>query len=92
MFRFLLLTLLLILLIRAGWQLLFGVLQGFATASAPPSSRAPLQGVSMVRDPVCGTFVVRDRAVVLRDGDPVYFCSTACRDKYRPAHVKGRTA
>jgi YHS domain-containing protein len=38
----------------------------------------------MVRDPVCGTFVVPDRAVRLTDGrEPVFFCSTACRDKFR---------
>jgi YHS domain-containing protein len=47
-------------------------------------SGAPQQGVAMARDPVCGTFVVADRAVTLVDGrSRVYFCSNACRDKYR---------
>jgi len=38
----------------------------------------------MVRDPVCGTYVIPDRAVALSDGSgQVFFCSTNCRDKYR---------
>jgi YHS domain-containing protein len=53
----------------------------------------------MVRDPVCGTFVVPERAVSLSVGrEIVYFCSVACRDAYRarpsarPGRVEGRTA
>ena len=38
----------------------------------------------MARDPVCGTFVLPDRAVTLVDGRArLFFCSEACRDKYR---------
>jgi YHS domain-containing protein len=38
----------------------------------------------MVRDPVCGTFVVPDRAVMLVEGaQRVHFCSDKCRDQYR---------
>jgi YHS domain-containing protein len=38
----------------------------------------------MERDPVCGTFIVRDRALTLSDGSrQVYFCSPGCRDAYR---------
>ena len=38
----------------------------------------------MVRDPVCGTFVLPASAVTLVDGRArLYFCSDACRDKYR---------
>ena len=48
------------------------------------SQRCRPRGVQMVRDPVCGTFVVPDRAVTLVDGRArVFFCSDACRDKYR---------
>ena len=50
------------------------------------------RGVQMVRDPVCGTYVVPDRALALTDGSgPVFFCSADCRDKYR-ARPSGRTA
>ena len=45
---------------------------------------APSASVHMERDPVCGTFVVPERAVALDDGSRrVYFCSSACRDSYR---------
>jgi YHS domain-containing protein len=38
----------------------------------------------MERDPVCGTFVVRERAISIGAGDRrVYFCSVRCRDKYQ---------
>ena len=41
-------------------------------------------GVQMVRDPVCGTFVLPDRAVTFVDGRThLFFCSDACRDAYR---------
>jgi len=67
---------------RAFWRLLDGIVEG-----ASPGARrggVPRRGVQMVRDPVCGMFVVPDRAVALADGrDRLYFCSEACRDKYR---------
>jgi len=47
----------------------------------------PQQGVPMVRDPVCGTFVLPERAVSLTDGRTACsFCSNTCRDKSRPSH------
>jgi YHS domain-containing protein len=45
---------------------------------------ATAQPVHMARDPVCGTFVVPERAVSVADGHArVYFCSEKCRDAYR---------
>jgi YHS domain-containing protein len=71
--------------IRAIWRLLQGVMQGMAGEPAPrPGSSVPAQGVQMVKDPVCGTYVVPERAVSAVTGRrTVYFCSTACRDKYQ---------
>ena len=77
--------------IRAIWKLLEGLMRGLAAPSAPRYHRpsgtpsSPLhQGVHMARDPVCGTYVVPARAISMRDGrQQVYFCSDACRDKYR---------
>ena len=44
----------------------------------------PDQPVQMARDPVCGTFVVPERAVSVAVGrERVYFCSEKCRDAYR---------
>jgi YHS domain-containing protein len=51
------------------------------------SSRARTAAPSAVhkeRDPVCGTFVVPSAAVVVSDGSRrLFFCSAACRDRYR---------
>ena len=46
----------------------------------------------MVRDPMCGTFIVPGNAVVLSaDKGREYFCSTDCRDAYlRGGHDTAR--
>jgi YHS domain-containing protein len=42
--------------------------------------------VPLVRDPVCGTYVVRTKALTTGSGDSTqYFCSEKCRDQYRKA-------
>ena len=75
--------------IRAAWKFLSGVVQGMSggpsqSAQSRGPSAPPAQGVHMERDPVCGTFVVPDRELSLRMGhQQLYFCSAACRDKYR---------
>src|SRR5205823_798908 len=67
---------------RAFWRLFDGIIEG--ASGGRRTSGVPDRGVQMARDPVCGTFVVADRAVALVDGRTrVYFCSDACRDKYR---------
>ena len=79
------------LVVRAIWKLLQGVMIGLSGDGAPRRSSAPnassgppAHGVQMARDPICGTYVVPERALSIRDGrQPVYFCSEACRDKYR---------
>lgn len=74
--------LLAVLVIRAVWRLLVGVVQGL-TAS-PPRPPRDAASVALVRDPVCGTFVVPSRAVRLGRGDATqYFCSERCRDEFR---------
>ena len=74
-------VILLVVLSRAFWKLVGGVVAGIR---AKPRPHSPERGIQMARDPVCGTFVVPDRAVVLADGrQQLYFCSTTCRDQYR---------
>ena len=52
--------------------------------SRPPSPTEPRPSVHMERDPVCGTYVVPERSLSIDDGTGrAYFCSAACRDKYR---------
>jgi len=71
---------------RAFWRLVGGIVQGVTGTSTtqPRAVRTPEHAVQMVRDPVCGIFVLPERAVTVSDGrEGVHFCSTACRDKYR---------
>ena len=103
MLRFILLSILLTILFRAVSRLMGGIrrgMQGEAPGYRPDRPNVPQRGVQMARDPVCGTFVVPDRAIVLGAGGGArfYFCSPECRDKYRnrpegaPATPHGRTA
>jgi YHS domain-containing protein len=91
MVRFAIYVLIVFLVTRALLRLWGGVREGLR--GQPASSGIPQRGVQMVRDPVCGTFVVRERALRLTaGGEDHFFCSAACRDKYQPARPQGRTA
>jgi uncharacterized protein len=84
MARFLLFLVLSILLSRVFCRIAASFMEGLTGSPRRPSAGPPQHGVQMVRDPVCGTFVLPERAVTLHDGRArVYFCSDACRDKYR---------
>ena len=92
MLRFILFLILFIVVARVFWRVVDNVIE--AASGRPPgqggSTSAPT-AAPMARDPVCGTFVLPDRAVSIAGaGGRVYFCSEACRDKYRAA--RGRTA
>ena len=55
-----------------------------STAAKPPST-GPLEraGGELVRDPQCGTYVPKARAIaVLRGSETLHFCSAKCRDEY----------
>lgn len=70
--------LLIVLVIHALRRFLGGVVDG---ASGP--RQAPPKSVPLVRDPVCGTYVTRSGAVMLKQGDHVeYFCSDTCRQRF----------
>jgi len=85
MFRLLLLLVLVVIVGRAFWRLFDGIVDG--ARGGPSSSRVPERSVAMVRDPVCGTFVVPARALSLGDGSArTYFCSSRCRDAFRDSH------
>jgi uncharacterized protein len=82
MLRFLLFLVLSMVVTRAFWRVVGGIIEGLQgpTRGANVSQR----GVQMVRDPVCGTFLLPSNALTLAEGSTrVYFCSEACRDKYR---------
>ena len=85
---------LLLFVFRAAGKLWGGIQEGLHPPAGPRGEALPPR-VHMARDPICGTFVVPDRAVSLSVGrDVVYFCSAKCRDAYRerPGRVEGRTA
>ena len=99
MLRFILLSILITFIARAFWRVIDGVIEGMRGGTAPgrsavdaragggASGRAPAAkaSVAMERDPVCGTFVVPERAIALADASGThYFCSPACRDAYQP--------
>jgi YHS domain-containing protein len=70
-----------LLVARALRQLLGGFAQGMR-GDHPPSGRIDA-GVRMVRDPICGTFVIPTGARAVRDAAGVHhFCSDKCRDAF----------
>jgi YHS domain-containing protein len=86
---------------RAAWRVIDGVIEGLSGRSPrSPNGNVPARGVQMVRDPVCGTYVIPERAVALAEATGrVFFCSANCREKYRTRPstdrrepVEGRTA
>lgn len=87
MVRLILLFILIVIVARAFWRVVDNVVR--AASGHPPDGRGgaggrPRQAAKMVRDPVCGTFVLPDHSVSLTTGrERVYFCSDACRDAYR---------
>jgi len=89
MIRIVLFVILCIFIARAFWRVVDNVIE--AAGGRPPRERVPggagadaQRRVQMARDPVCGTFVVPENAVSIADGrDRIYFCSEACRAKYR---------
>ncbi|HMB79275.1 MAG TPA: hypothetical protein VKI43_04385 [Vicinamibacterales bacterium] len=69
---------------RAFWRLVDGLLAGLSGPPRARSSQVPTRRVQMARDPVCGTFVLPDHALTLVDGRVrLFFCSDTCRDKYQ---------
>ena len=81
----LLLLVLAMVMARAISRVIGGVMEGLSGREPrSQSGNVPARGVHMVRDPICGTYVIPDRAVALSDGSGrVFFCSANCRDKYR---------
>lgn len=83
MIRFLLLSILIMLIARAFWRVMDGVIS--AASGRPEGTQRPVPAVKLARDPVCGTFVAPARAIALEpagSGSPQYFCSERCRDEF----------
>ena len=85
MVRALLLFLFFLFVARAFWRLVEGVARGAmgeGAAAPQPRRRGPAApaAVKMTQCPVCGTYVVPEKAVTgVSKGKVVHFCSDACR-------------
>jgi YHS domain-containing protein len=81
MLRILLMGLLLIMIARAFWRVVDGVIAGASGQTRGRRSQSP--AVKLIRDPVCGTFVAPGAALSLTSaGRTHYFCSEECRAKF----------
>jgi len=86
--RTLLLFLLFMFLARAAWRLLEGVARGVSgdAGPRPPGGRRSTPqpaAVKMAQCPVCGTYVVPEKAIRgVGRGQALHFCSEECRRKY----------
>lgn len=79
-------VLLVLLLIRVLWRLIGGVVAGMAETKGRQGER-----VQLVRDPICGTYVVPARALpVTAAGTTQYFCSEGCRQQFLTNARSGR--
>jgi YHS domain-containing protein len=82
--------LLLLVLVRCLMLLIGGFLRGLlavpqAAGPGPRSAtREPHSRGRLVQDPVCGTYVLQERALTLRTGagSTAFFCSERCRSAY----------
>ena len=76
-------ALILLLVLRFVLRFVFG--SGTVVTRGPgrPASVPERLGGELVRDPQCGTYVPKARAIAVGSGpETKYFCSTTCRDKY----------
>ena len=76
MARFILWSILLTLLLRSVSRLLSGVMEG----AGYTRGQARQKSVGLVRDPICGVFVVPGQALTSGEGSSRrHFCSEKCR-------------
>ncbi len=70
-----------VLIVRALWRLVSGIVEGVSLAQGSSGRPGTLrQSEMMERDPICGTYVLPSRALISGSGEEVrYFCSDTCR-------------
>lgn len=79
--RIFLLVVMALFALRAVGRFMGGLSQ--AARGEAPRARATDTPVKMMKDPVCGTFVVPGKALsATSDGATVWFCSEQCRDTF----------
>jgi YHS domain-containing protein len=79
--RIFLLVVMALFALRAIGRLMGGISQ--AARGESPRGRTADVPVKMMKDPICGTFVVPGKALrATADGATVWFCSEHCRDAF----------
>ena len=87
MVRLLLFAVLGYVLLRLLWSAIKAMFQGMGYQ--PPGKNN--QSVGLVRDPICGMFVMPSTALTSGSGSNTrYFCSEKCRDDYRHSARESR--
>jgi YHS domain-containing protein len=86
---------LILIVVRLVWRFVAGVFEGLRQPAQV--SRGGHAGrataVPLARDPVCGTYVVRERALTSGSGsEQQFFCSDRCRDEWQRSHSSRRPA
>jgi hypothetical protein len=77
-----------LLLLRMVVRMLFGDRRPQRHSGASQPRNPERLGGELVRDPQCGTYIPKARAIVAGSGEAAqYFCSTTCRDTYVTSHV-----
>jgi YHS domain-containing protein len=75
-------AILFLIVLRLVFRFIASVMEGMSPASSQQKA-GKKKSVPLVKDPVCGTYVVRERALTLDAGKQTqYFCSERCRDQY----------
>ena len=80
--RVLLFMLLITVVVRSAYRFLYGVIEGAGVDTGRRVSNRSRTQVTghMVKDPVCGTYVVLGRALTaIRGGETAWFCSAQCQ-------------
>jgi hypothetical protein len=79
MARFILWAILLLVAVRSLSRLVRGVIEG----AGYTRDGSPQRTVGLVRDPICGVFVVPGQALTSGTGQGIrHFCSEACRKEW----------
>jgi YHS domain-containing protein len=72
---------LLLIIGRMVWRFMYGIFEGAGMLKEPRHREGA--AVKLVRDPVCGVFVVPSQALTSGTGTSTrYFCSEKCREQW----------
>ena len=102
MLGWLLKLLLVFFVVRAVMLLVGGLMRGLVNAARIPDDEQATSGTrsrggvakshgTLVQDPVCGTYVLQDRALPMKTASgTAFFCSERCRSAYDAQAARAR--